>query len=115
MEMEFENAVIKGSDDNFSIYWNDGRIEDLSGVDKGDRLEKFYASVEAVKNGTRPAVTLKSSIGHIGAVLETEKLPVFLRYDAKYKKTEDGDGYYSISGLGEEFLSLYEKWALPNN
>ena len=114
MEMEFEKAVIKGSDDNFSIYWNDGRIEDLSLMNKGDRLEKFYASVEAVKNGTRPAVTLKSSIGHIGVVLDTEKLPVFLRYDAEYKKTEDGDGYYSISGLGEEFLSLYEKWALPN-
>ncbi len=114
MELEFEKASIKSADDNFTIYWKDGRVEDLSPLDKGDRLEKFYASLEAIKNGTRPAVTLKSSMGHITVVLETEKLPVYLRYDAEYKTLEDGDGYYAIKGLREEFLSLYSQWALPN-
>lgn len=113
IEMEFEKAVIKSSDDNFRIEYKDGRVEDYSSHEKGERLQKLYDSIDSVLSGTRPAVTLSTSLAHIKCVIEAEKIPVYLRYDAVRKTAEDGDGYWCIENLKDEYLRAYDNWTLP--
>lgn len=113
LELEFEKATIKSENDNFEIVYKDSRVEDLSSQEKGERLQKLYDSIESALDGTRPAVTLKTSLAHIKCVLEAEKLPVYLRYDAVKKKSEDGDEYWAIEGLKNLYLNCYENWTLP--
>ena len=113
IEMEFEKGVIKSCDDNFCVEYNDGRIEDYSSHAKGERLQKLYDSIDAVLSGTRPVVTLSTSLAHIRCVIETEKLPVYLRYDAERKIAEDDDGYWSIESLKDEYFNAYDNWTVP--
>jgi len=112
VELEYEKARVISENDDFKIVFNDGRVEDLSGMDKGKRLQKLYDSLDAVKSGKRPIVTLKTSLMHIKAVILNQQNPVYLRHDAKRKTTEDGDAYYAIDGLRDEFLSLYREWRI---
>lgn len=115
IEMEFEKATIKSENDNFWIEYKDPARakEDLTGFPKGERLQKLYDSLSAALNGTRPSVTLATSLAHIKCVLETEKIPVYIRYDAEKKTADDGDSYWAIKDLAKEYMDAYDSWSLP--
>lgn len=113
-EFEFENATIYEDSNSFKAVFRDGREIDYSLLDKGDRMQKLYDSIDAALDGSRPCCTLSTSRAHVKAVLLAEKHPVYLCYDAEKKTLPDGDGYYSVPGLSERFQSDYRDWKITD-
>jgi Predicted dehydrogenases and related proteins len=111
-EFEFEKATIIDENDRLVAHFADGSEKDYGTIDKGLRLQKLYDAVTAVREGTRPVCTLKTAFEHTRLVIMTEKLPVYLRYDAEVK-SDEGDGYYAIKNLATDWLSCYRSWSLP--
>lgn len=109
---EFEKAAIEEKDGNFRAVFHSGSVREYA-MDKGARLQKLYDAIECCKTGARPTCSLADTEGHIKVVLETEKLPLYLRYDAKEEQSEDGDGYYAVPCLAAQYRRLYENWSLP--
>lgn len=109
---EFEKGSIEEDTGTFIAKMKDGSIRDYSKIDKGLPMQKLYDAIEAVLSGIRPHCTLSASIPHVKIVIMTEKLPVYLRYDAVRRIIED-DAYYAIPGLEDLYLDCYRNWKLP--
>lgn len=111
-ELLFEKAVVKEDDGNWTAEFKDGTVKDYSTFNKGKKLQKLYSVLECINKKIRPTCTLETAYEHIKVVLLVEKLPVYLRYDAKLK-TDKEDSYYAIENLATDYLTCYESWSLP--
>lgn len=111
-EIEFENATIYEDKNKFKAVFKDGTVKDYSTIDKGVYLQKLYDSIDCCLTGERPSCTLITSKEHAKVVKMAEKLPLYIRYDAVRKETEDGDGYYVVPKMVEQFLEDYNAWQL---
>jgi hypothetical protein len=67
-------------------------LKDYRLIDKGDRLQKLYDTIQSVKDGTKPVCTLETTAEHMRAVHFAQKFPI---------KNVDAD-YFSIQICGDE-------------
>ncbi len=110
---EFTAGTVEEENDIFVGKLKDGSKIEYHPDSDEKKMQKLYDAIEAVEHGTKLPCTLRTAVGHMNAVIMAEHLPVYLRYDAERKRIND-DGYYSIRGLEDEYLSAYREWSLPD-
>ncbi len=112
-EYEFENGIVLENENNFIGKLFDGSVIDYTTYGLSPELEKLYAAIRAIKEGSTPICTLKTSRVHTKAVLLAQELGVEDHSaEAIRKVDEKNSNYYTLDGLKENLMKAYEEWRL---
>lgn len=92
------------------VYIGDnGERIDYGRIPKGERLQKFYDAIEAVRTGAHPVCTVQCAIPHLEAVEKIAKLPIVPIPPESVKDIrEDDDTFHTIVGLHDVFITCYK-------
>lgn len=78
-------------------------------IPKGERLQKFYDAIEAVRTGKHPVCTVQCAIPHLEAVEKIAKLPIVsIPTESVEDIREDDDTFHTIVGLHDLFITCYK-------
>lgn len=78
-------------------------------IPKGERLQKFYDAIEAVRTGKHPVCTVQCAIPHLEAVEKIAKLPIVsIPAEGVEDIREDDDTFHTIVGLHDIFITCYK-------
>lgn len=87
---------------------DDGSRIDYGQIPKGERLQKFYDAIDAVRQGTHPVCTVQCAIPHLEAVEKIAKLPIMSIPENEVDYiAEDGDVFHAVKGLHDRFITCY--------
>lgn len=88
---------------------DDGTRIDYGQIPKGERLQKFYDAIDAVRQGTHPVCTVQCAIPHLEAVEKIAKLPItVLPQDEVEDIREDDDTFHAVKGLHDRFITCFK-------
>ena len=92
------------------VYIGDtGEQIDYGRIPKGERLQKFYDAIEAVRTGKHPVCTVQCAIPHLEAVEKIAKLPIVpIPAEGVKDIREDDDTFHTIVGLHDIFITCYK-------
>lgn len=92
------------------VYIGDtGEQIDYGRIPKGERLQKFYDAIEAVRTGKHPVCTVQCAIPHLEAVEKIAKLPIVsIPAEGVEDIREDDDTFHTIVGLHDIFITCYK-------
>ena len=92
------------------VYIGDtGERIDYGRIPKGERLQKFYDAIEAVRTGRHPVCTVQCAIPHLEAVEKIAKLPIVsIPAEGVEDIREDDDTFHTIVGLHDIFITCYK-------
>lgn len=121
-EYRFEKATIwfgkdfgQGEIKEYVAEFDDGTRKNYGEISKGERLQKLYDAIEAVRNANHPVCTVQCAIPHLEAVNQMAKMPI---HPVKQKMIrmiqENGDEFYQISNLKEVFETSYQTQRFPS-
>jgi len=110
---EFELGRVVNQGSTFRAEFTNGMTKDYPPAGEiSDHLMKLTLAADSIREEVRPAVSLISTLAHTKAVNLTQRLPVPAS-ESSEKAMENGDRYWSIPGLAEAYLELYDAWKLP--
>ena len=93
------------------VYIGDtGERIDYGRIPKGERLQKFYDAIEAVRTGKHPVCTVQCAIPHLEAVEKIAKLPIVsIPAEGVEDIREDDDTFHTICRAARYFYHLLQK------
>lgn len=116
-EYQFEQGTVyygRNGRAEYEYIGDDGTSIDYGAIDKGERLQKFYDAIEAVRTGAHPVCTVQCAIPHLQAVEEIARLPITLIPENQMEDLViDGDTFHTIKGLRDEFTTCYQHRRMP--
>lgn len=119
-EYQFEHAVVSFGKNGVSEYeavLEDGTVISYAGIDKGDRLQKFYDALTCLENGTMPACSAETAIPQMKCIEMIQKNPVYRvpREKLSVWEEEKEGVFYSIPTLEKAFEGWYARAELPQS
>lgn len=112
---EFEKGTVTQDRDGFVGKLSDGTVKDYRALSKeGERMEKLYVAVRAVKGECDVPCTLRTGYEHTRAVLMAQEIGITDLSSKALKKLDDkGSAYYTLDGLEDGMRAAYDGWRLP--
>ena len=115
-EYRFEKGIVyfgkdfgQGPVAEYIYIGDDGTRIDYGQIPKGERLQKFYDAIDAVRQGTHPVCTVQCAIPHLEAVEKIAKLPItVLPQDEVENIREDDDTFHAVKGLHDRFITCFK-------
>ena len=121
-EYRFEKGTVyfgkdfgEGPKAEYVYVGDDGTVIDYGKIAKGERLQKFYDAIEAVRTGVRPVCTVQCAIPHLEAVEKIAQMPIQLVPESRMQDLhEDDDTFHTIVGLRDVFTQCYDHLCMPS-
>lgn len=94
---------------------DDGTVIDYGLVPKGERLQKLYDAIDAVRTGGHPVCTVQCAIPHLEAVEQIARMPIRqLPADAVELLRQGDDTFHAVRGLRQLALSCFQNRCMPS-
>lgn len=95
---------------------DDGTVTDYGKIAKGERLQKFYDAIQAVRTGSRPVCTVQCAIPHLEAVEQIARIPIVQVPEPWMQDLhEEDDTFHTIKGLQKTFTWCYTHQEMPSS
>ena len=95
---------------------DDGTVTDYGKIAKGERLQKFYDAIQAVRTGSRPVCTVQCSIPHLEAVEQIARIPIVQVPEPWMQDLhEEDDTFHTIKDLQKTFTWCYTHQEMPSS
>ncbi len=121
-EYRFEKGTVyfgrdfgQGIQADYRYVGDDGTTIDYAGIPKGERLQKLYDAIDAVRKGGHPVCTVQCAIPHLEAVEKIAQMPIRLVPEEQIQDLqEDGDTFHTIRGLHDVWLTCFNNRCMPS-
>lgn len=95
---------------------DDGTVTDYGKIAKGERLQKFYDAIQAVRTGSRPVCTVQCAIPHLEAVEQIARIPIVQVPEPWMQDLhEEDDTFHTIKDLQKTFTWCYTHQEMPSS
>ena len=95
---------------------DDGTVTDYGKIAKGERLQKFYDAIQAVRTGSRPVCTVQCAIPHLEAVEQIARIPIVQVPEPWMQDLhEEDDTFHTIKDLHKTFTWCYTHQEMPSS
>ncbi len=95
---------------------DDGTVTDYGKIAKGERLQKFYDAIQAVRTGSRPVCTVQCAIPHLEAVEQIARIPIVQVPETWMQDLhEEDDTFHTIKDLQKTFTWCYTHQEMPSS
>lgn len=95
---------------------DDGTVTDYGKIAKGERLQKFYDAIQAVRTGARPVCTVQCAIPHLEAVEQIARIPIVQVPEPWMQDLhEEDDTFHTIKDLQKTFTWCYTHQEMPSS
>lgn len=95
---------------------DDGTVADYGKIAKGERLQKFYDAIQAVRTGSRPVCTVQCAIPHLEAVEQIARIPIVQVPEPWMQDLhEEDDTFHTIKDLQKTFTWCYTHQEMPSS
>ena len=95
---------------------DDGTVTDYGKIAKGERLQKFYDAIQAVRTGARPVCTVQCAIPHLEAVEQIARIPIVQVPETWMQDLhEEDDTFHTIKDLQKTFTWCYTHQEMPSS
>lgn len=119
-EYRFEHASVYFGRNGVSEYeavLEDGTVISYAGINKGDKLQKFYDTLACLESGTMPVCSAETAVPQMQCIEILQKFPVYHvpSENLSILENEKEGRIYTIPTLEKAFRSWYEAEKLPNS
>ena len=95
---------------------DDGTVTDYGKIATGERLQKFYDAIQAVRTGSRPVCTVQCAIPHLEAVEQIARIPIVQVPEPWMQDLhEEDDTFHTIKDLQKTFTWCYTHQEMPSS
>lgn len=121
-EYRFEKGTVyfgkdfgQGPKSEYVYVGDDGTTIDYAAVPKGERLQKLYDAIDAVRTGGHPVCTVQCAIPHLEAVEKIAQIPIRLVPETMMQDVQEGDDtFHTVRGLRDVWLSCFNNRCMPS-
>lgn len=122
-EYRFEKGTIyfgkdfgQGALAEYVAVMDSGEICSYADIDKGERLQKLYDTIDCSRGGGHPECTIQCAIPHLDAVNKLAEMPIKQIDDSQIDYIEeDGDVFCCVRNLEEIFTTCYLNRSMPSD